>query len=166
MAVIAAFGTASCNACLLGRADVARERDARMIASVDVNNLYDVTSSGMQAATLRIILREFEQAEMLAARALELADKHQFQEMAAICRCTVGYARAQLGRATEGVALIRQGIAGLRELGNRSNLAGQTAFLAAAQAISARGLKRSNKRSRQVPYPSHAGRLLYGVNCG
>jgi hypothetical protein len=139
---------------------------ARMMASVDANNPYDVATSGMHAAMLRVQMRELEQAEMLAARALELADKHQFQEMAAICRCTVGYARAQLGRATEGVALIRQGIAGLLELGNRSHLAGQTAFLAAAQAISARGLKRSNKRSGQVPYPSHAGRLLYEGNCG
>ena len=156
MAVIAAFGTASCNACLLGRADVARERMARMMASVDANNPYDVTSSGMQAATLRIILREFEQAEMLAARALELADKHQFQEMAAICRCTVGYARAQLGRATEGVALIRQGIAGLLELGNRSHLAGHTAFLAAAQARAGdigEGLETVEQALRAGPVP-------------
>ena len=156
MAVIAAFGTASCNACLLGRADVARERDARMMASVDANNPYDMTSSGMQAATLRIILREFEQAEMLAARALELADKHQFQEMAAICRCTVGYARAQLGRVTEGVALIRQGIAGLLELGNRSHLAGHTAFLAAAQALAGdigEGLETVEQALRAGPVP-------------
>jgi DNA-binding winged helix-turn-helix (wHTH) protein/tetratricopeptide (TPR) repeat protein len=138
MAVIAAFGTASCNACLLGRADVARERMARMMASVDANNPYHLATSGMYAAMLRVQMREHEQAEVLAARALELADKHQFQETAANCRYTLGYARAQLGCATEGIALMRQGIAGLLELGNRSNLGGQTAYLAVAQSLTGR----------------------------
>ena len=39
--------------------------------------------------------------------------------MAARSRCVLGHARAQLGRATEGIALIRQGIAGLLEIGSR-----------------------------------------------
>ncbi len=138
LAVISAFFTASSNACLLGRADVARERMARMMASADANNPYHLATSGMYAAMLRVQMREHEQAEVLAARALELADQHQFQETAANCRYTLGYARAQLGRATEGIALMRQGIAGLLELGNRSNLGGQTAYLAVAQSLAGR----------------------------
>ena len=42
---------------------------------------------------------------------------------------------AQLGRATEGIAPISQGIAGLRELGNRSQFSDSTAHLAIAQAL-------------------------------
>jgi tetratricopeptide (TPR) repeat protein len=78
-------------------------------------------------------MREYEQAEVLAARALELGEKHQFPQIAAQSRCVLGQARAQLGRATEGVELIRQGIAGLLGVGSRSRISYRTASLAAAQ---------------------------------
>ena len=53
--------------------------------------------------------------------------------LAALARCVLGQARAQLGRATEGVALIRQGIAGLLEIGARLGISNFTACLAEAQ---------------------------------
>ena len=40
--------------------------------------------------------------------------------MAAYSRCTLGQARSQFGHAAEGIALIRQGIDGLLEIGQRS----------------------------------------------
>ena len=78
-------------------------------------------------------MREYEQAEALAARALELSEKHQFPPEAALSRCVLGQARAQLGRATEGIALIRQGIAGLLEIGTRIGISNFTTYLAEAQ---------------------------------
>jgi len=74
-----------------------------------VNNPHDVAISGICAAQLQVYLREHEQAEALAVRALELSEKHQFPPEAALSRCVLGRARAELGRATEGIALIRQG---------------------------------------------------------
>jgi len=125
------FGYAAMNAWALGRADVARERMARMIA--DGNTPFDLAFSLSFAALTRIYMREYEQAETLAARALELSEKHQFPFVAALSRCNIGRARAELGRATEGVALIRRGIAGLLEVGFRLGIPIYTASLAAAQ---------------------------------
>jgi len=45
----------------------------------------------------------------------------------------LGHARAQLGRAAEGIALIRDGIAGILQLGTRLGISIFTAYLAEAQ---------------------------------
>jgi tetratricopeptide (TPR) repeat protein len=127
------FGTASYTAWLLGRADDARERMARVMAAVDVNNPHDLAVSGIAAARLQVYLREYEQAEELAVRALELSEKHRFAE-AAHSRCVLGAARAELDRASDGIALIRQGIAGSLEIGARLGIPIHTTSLAAAQA--------------------------------
>jgi predicted ATPase len=47
--------------------------------------------------------------------------------------CLAGYARAQLGRATEGIELIRRGIARFLEIGARGRVGAYTGALAAAQ---------------------------------
>ena len=104
-----------------------------MMAAANGNNPYDVAFAGYCAAYLRVYMREHEQAEALAARALELSEKHQFPPEAALSRCVLGRSRARLGRATEGVALIRQGMAGLREIGTRMDISSNTALLAEAQ---------------------------------
>ncbi len=147
---VSAFGVASFNASLLGRSDVARERIARAIGIANENNSYDVAWSRYFAATLQLRLRAYAQAEALAEQAVELSHKNQFPQVAAYSRCTLGQARAQLGRATEGVALIRQGIASLDELGNRQNASSNGASLAAAQeraGARSRRLKLSNRLS-------------------
>jgi predicted ATPase len=50
-------------------------------------------------------------------------------------RLQLGLARAQLGRSGEGVALIRQGLAGLAEAGFRLGITANLTFLAEAQAL-------------------------------
>jgi tetratricopeptide (TPR) repeat protein len=126
------FGFASLNAWYLGRFDVARERVVQMMATVNESNPWEVAYAGMFDAVLRFRLREYEQAEAVAARALDVAEKHQIPVPAAMCRCVLGQVRAQLGRATEGIALIRKGIAGLLK-GSRSTIPYVTAELAVAQ---------------------------------
>jgi class 3 adenylate cyclase/tetratricopeptide (TPR) repeat protein len=101
------FGFASRNAWLLGRADLARERLARMMGEANENNPADVALSGGLGAGTYLLLREYERAEMLAARALELSEKHQFLLYAEVSRCFLGWARVWLGRPSEGMALIR-----------------------------------------------------------
>jgi predicted ATPase len=71
---------------------------------------------------------------MLAARALELLEKHQIPQFAGQARCFLGVARAWLGSPSEGVALIRQAIAGLAAIGTHND--GYTLFLAESQALS------------------------------
>jgi class 3 adenylate cyclase/tetratricopeptide (TPR) repeat protein len=128
------FGYGSVTASLLGRAAVARDRMAQATAAADPNNPLDLTLSVFYGAALRVWLREYEHGEALAAQARALAAKHQFPIVAAASRVFLGQARAQLGRAVEGVALIREGIAGYLESGSRSGITYFMGALAEAQA--------------------------------
>jgi hypothetical protein len=66
------FAGASVNAWGLGRADLARERVARLMAAANPNNPAEVAWSTCLAAATHVLLRENERVEMLAAQALEL----------------------------------------------------------------------------------------------
>jgi tetratricopeptide (TPR) repeat protein len=131
---LAAFQHAARSAWILGRTDLARERFARMMAAASENNPYDVAVSEVFAAGLQLSMREYEQAEGLAVRGLELSEKHQFPVAKALSRLILGSARAQLGRATEGVELIRQGIADFLEIGHGMSIVSFIGTLAEAQA--------------------------------
>jgi predicted ATPase len=128
------FGNACRNAWMLGRADIAREREALMMAAVNGDNVYHMVQSAFYAAVLRVLMGEYEQAEASAVQTLELSEKHQFPAIAAYSRCVLGRARTELGRASEGIELIRQGIASLLNVGNRAGISSWTTSLAAAQA--------------------------------
>ena len=90
-----------------------------MMAAANGNRPQNVAFSGQSAASLWVCVREYERAESSATEALALSEIHQLPYFAALSRCILGYARAQLGRPTEGIRLIRQGIAGLLEIGSR-----------------------------------------------
>jgi len=134
---VSTFGTASWNAWVLGRAEVARERMTQMLVIANRDNPFHMMLSGHFAAVLLVGLREYERAGTLAAQALEQSEKHQFPQFAAYLRCTLGLVRAQLGRVTEGIGLIRLGLA---TAGAPSHY--QTSYLAAAQ-----GTRRCHCRS-------------------
>lgn len=121
-ASVMAFGFATFNAWMLGRADVARERMTRMTAAADENHPYEMAWAATLSADCRNLLREHEQAEALAERALELSEKNHYPLVAAWCRSALGRARAQLGRATEGIGLIRQGMADFLGTGARTGI--------------------------------------------
>jgi predicted ATPase len=130
------FGNASCNAWMLGRADTARARIPQAFAAArESNSPYDLAFAQMRAAWLHFYLREPQEAESLAAQSVALCDEHGFPQLAANARIHLGWARAQLGRAGEGVALIRQGLARLAEIGARFGITSWLACLAEAQAL-------------------------------
>ena len=129
---VSAFGVASLNALLRGWADVARQRMARVMAIANEHNPYDVAWSGYFAATLNLRLREYERAEALAARSIELSEKNQFPQVAAYSRLTLGQAQVHLGRASEGITLIRRATAGFLEVGNNVSAPHRNLALAVA----------------------------------
>ena len=133
-ALVAPFGIAIMNAFLIGRPAAARAREAQLMAAVEGGNPYDQAFARDYASGLRLWLREYEEAKALAAQALDLAEKNQFPLVMANSRCNLGDALAQLGHGSEGIALIRQGLAGLLEVGSRLDLTLVTWRLAEAQA--------------------------------
>src|SRR5262249_33677496 len=128
------FGFGSANAWMLGRADVARERMARMMAAADENHPYETAWAAYLAADCRDLLGEYEQAEALAELALELSEKNQYPLVAAWSRQALGRAQARRGRATEGIALIRQGMADYLGTGARTGITFFVLSLASALA--------------------------------
>jgi class 3 adenylate cyclase/tetratricopeptide (TPR) repeat protein len=130
---IAVFAYASWNAWTLGEGDLARKREAQMVSVVDVDRPYDLAWSGYYAAHLKLFMRDEARSAALAEQALELSVKHQFPYTRAASRCILGHALAHLGRASEGIGLIRDGIAGLVENGARLLVGNFTTYLAAAQ---------------------------------
>jgi hypothetical protein len=109
---------------------LAQQREDQMMSLINADNAYDVAWSQYYAAHLRVYIAEFAHAEALAASALELSKKHQFPYVAAASRCVLGRALAELGRASEGIALIRDGMANLLENGAGLLISNFTAYLA------------------------------------
>jgi class 3 adenylate cyclase/tetratricopeptide (TPR) repeat protein len=105
------FGTSSLNAWALGRADTARERMRQAIAGGSENNSpYEKTWAQCLAAELQIHLREPTEAGAIAEQVVTLSDERGFSQFTGAARVILGSARANLGHASEGVALIRQGL--------------------------------------------------------
>jgi tetratricopeptide (TPR) repeat protein len=100
------------------------------------NNPFEVAWSTYYRALLRLsaYMRDHQQAEALAERALELSEKNQFPNVAAYSRCVLGVERAGMGRTSEGIALIRQGLTDLRAVAARLGIGTFITYLAAAQA--------------------------------
>ena len=126
------YGFASWNALVLGKIDTARQREFRMMTVVSRDNPNDAAWLGYFAGTLHLLLGEYERAEELTASSLEISEQHQIPQVAAYSRCVLGSARAQLGRTSEGIVLIRDGIASLNQVGARGHA--YLTDLAAAQA--------------------------------
>jgi class 3 adenylate cyclase/tetratricopeptide (TPR) repeat protein len=135
-AVVDAFGTASACAWALGHADKARERIDRVMAFArDSNNPYELVVGRLLESLVACMQREPRRAEVAATQALALAEEHGFPFGRDLTRPALGWARAQLGRAGEGVTLIRQGLAGQAEAGTRVTITTYLTFLAEAQAL-------------------------------
>jgi len=134
-AAVAAIGVAGLSAGALGRADSAHERIALAMAfAQESNNPYDLAVARVFESRLSCWLREPQHAEVAATQALPIAEEHGFSYARNFSLLMLGWARAQLGRAGEGVALIRQGIAGMAEAG-RLYVTDQLTRLAEAQAL-------------------------------
>ena len=105
-----------------------------MAFALDRNNLFDLTIGRMFESTLYCLMREPQRAELAATRALPIPEEHGFQDLSNVTP-KLGRARAQLGRAGEGVVLIGQGLGGLAEAGFRLAITDHLTRLAEAQAL-------------------------------
>jgi len=135
-AAVGAMGTASLCAWALGHADSARERIALAMAfAQESNNPYDLAVARVFESRLSCWVGEPQQAEVAATQALTIAEERGFSHPRNFSLLMLGWARAQLGRAGEGVALGRQGAAGLAEAGVKSGITDRLTCLAEAEAL-------------------------------
>ena len=135
-AAVSALGVAARCAWTLGHAASARDRSAQMIVLAHGSkNPYDLAFGRFFEGYLHRFLREPQQAEAAAAQALVICEERGFRFVRDIARIVIGWARAQLGSASEGVLLIRQSLAGLSEIGARLGITDYLTCLAEAQAL-------------------------------
>jgi class 3 adenylate cyclase/tetratricopeptide (TPR) repeat protein len=127
------FSQATKTAWTLGRPDTARQRMEQMTEFANKDNPHDLVLSALCSADLMSLLRQYDQAETLAAQALELAEKHQFSNEIVYSLCTLRTARVQLRPGADTIALVRQSIAGILENGTPLGVSWTTAALAEAQ---------------------------------
>jgi tetratricopeptide (TPR) repeat protein len=102
-------------------------------AAVNPTSAHDQSYADLCASFVHMLVRENEEAEIVAARALELSEKHNIPSLAATSRCLLGHARARLGRPADGIELIRRGITELLDTGSRFLLSLCNTLLAVAQ---------------------------------
>jgi tetratricopeptide (TPR) repeat protein len=134
--VVVAMAYAGFSVWFVGHAEKARERIAQAIAIArDSKDPFRLAVAQDFEGYLYRWLREPQRAAAVAAQALALSEEHGFPHSRNMARTVMGWARAQLGSAGEGVFLIRQGIAGLAGLGARANITDHLTRLAEAQVL-------------------------------
>jgi tetratricopeptide (TPR) repeat protein len=133
-AIVIGLGFASLVAWTLGRADTARQRATQAIVIARENkNPFDLGFALFFESYLHRWLREPQRAECAAAQALALSEEYGFSNLRGITLITVGWARAQLGSASDGVSLLQQGLAVYAEIGARISITDYLGRLADAQ---------------------------------
>jgi tetratricopeptide (TPR) repeat protein len=138
-AIVISMGYASLGAWMLGRADLARERMAQAVSFArDTKNPYDLAFGLFFESWLYRWLREPQRVEAAAAQVLAISERHGFPYCTHLVRHYMGWARAELGKAGEGISLIRQGLAGMADVGARVSITGFLTCLAEAQSLDGR----------------------------
>jgi tetratricopeptide (TPR) repeat protein len=136
MWVGATTGIASVNAWALGHANSARERIARGIAVArDEKDPYELTIGRYFEALIYLFFREPQNAEAAANQALAICEEHGFTLYRDRACILLGSAKAHLGRASEGVSMIRQALAGISEAGGKAEICLLLTMFAEAQAL-------------------------------
>jgi class 3 adenylate cyclase/tetratricopeptide (TPR) repeat protein len=128
------ISVAGWNAAIMGRADEARARMRRAVATSE-DDAYARAAVQLASAVLHLTLREPEQAAILVAQAIALCDEHGFRESGWWTRISLGSVQAQLGRPEEGASLIGEALAACRANGSLVNVTRNLTCLAEAQAL-------------------------------
>jgi class 3 adenylate cyclase/tetratricopeptide (TPR) repeat protein len=133
---VSALNHASLNAWTIGRADLAEQRINQALATARANKSpYDLAYAFFVAGWLYCLLGQPERSEPLAAQAVALCDEHGFPHFGGLARVALGHTTARLGRAQDGVSIIRTGLQRLAEIGSRLGTTHYLTLLADAQVV-------------------------------
>jgi tetratricopeptide (TPR) repeat protein len=134
--VAIALGNASRTSWLLGFPNKASKYLAQLTAFTrDSKNPYEPAFSLFFESWLTCLLNEPRLTDVAATRALAISEEHGFPFLANQARIMIGWARAQLGSAREGVALIHEGLSGYRDSGAGLAITDHLTRLAEAQTL-------------------------------
>jgi class 3 adenylate cyclase/tetratricopeptide (TPR) repeat protein len=122
------------NAEITGRADEARARMRRAIAAIE-DDAFARALVQWGSSCLHVMLREPEQAAMLAAQAIATSAEHGFRYAGELARISHGWAQAQLGHLEKAASLIGEALAANRVNGNLIAVPAFLTWLAEAQAL-------------------------------
>ena len=137
--IVFSMSYVSLSAWMLGHADLARERMAQAVSFArDTKNPYELAFGLIFESWLYRWLREPRRVEAAAAQVLAISEKNGFPYCIHLVRHCMGWALAELGKAGEGISLIRQGLAGMADVGARVSITGFLSCLAEAQSLDGR----------------------------
>jgi class 3 adenylate cyclase/tetratricopeptide (TPR) repeat protein len=122
------------NAWTMGRANEARVRMRRAVATIE-DDAYARAEVQRLSSWLHAMLRDPEQAAILAAHTIATADGHGFRDIGWRARISHGWAQAQLGHPDEGANPIREALAVYRANGSLLGVPTYLTWLAEAQAL-------------------------------
>jgi DNA-binding winged helix-turn-helix (wHTH) protein/tetratricopeptide (TPR) repeat protein len=128
------LSTAGFNAWIMGRADEARARMRRAVATIEDDAFARIILQ-WSCSFLHVMLREPEQTAMLAARAIATAGEHGFRQFGLGPRMADGWVQAQLGHPDKGASLIREALTAYRANGSLVSVPTRLTWLAEAQAL-------------------------------
>jgi DNA-binding winged helix-turn-helix (wHTH) protein/tetratricopeptide (TPR) repeat protein len=128
------LSTAGFNAWIMGRADEARARMRRALATIEDDAFARIIVE-WSSSFLHVMLREPEQAATLAAQAIATAGEHGFRQFGLGPRMAHGWVQAQLGHADEGAVLIGEALTAYRVNGSLVSVPTRLTWLAEAQAL-------------------------------
>lgn len=135
----------------LGMADTARARMQDAIGLADrTRKPYGLARSSFYAAYLHALLRDPEAAQRYAEKAFEYSTEYSIPLYLDASRMVYGWAIAQQGRCTEGVAFSRAAVESYKAAGNRvaiGSFLGSWRRRCGAQAYPTRQWRRWNKAS-------------------
>jgi tetratricopeptide (TPR) repeat protein len=128
------LSTAGFSAWVMGRADEARARMRRAAATIEDDAFAKIIVE-WSSSFLHVMLREPEQAALLAAQAIATAGEHGFHQFGLGPRMAHGWSQARLGHADEGAVLIREALTAYRANGSLVSVPARLTWLAEAQAL-------------------------------
>jgi tetratricopeptide (TPR) repeat protein len=135
-AIAQTYGNAALVAALQGRRSCALRRIERaQCVAQDNANPYDVAFANHMAAMTFLTLRQPGHAHEAAQLSMSLSEEHCYPQFSAIARVALGRAMAEVEDATQGVALIRQGLEAMSRTKARSALTMYLVWLAEAQSF-------------------------------
>ena len=130
------MGFAGINAWTLGHPVSAFEPIAQAVAFARTSrNPYDLAMALFFESWLRQFLGEPRLVEETSAESLAISEEHGFSYTRDLAHVMTGWARAKRGSTREGVAQIRDGLAGIGRIGARLGLTTLLTLLAEAQAL-------------------------------